>query len=226
MNVRLMSLVSVTLFAALFSVATADHKLEKASKAPEGVSKEIAALLDPAGYRVVGADGPLCEIWLVKELAVQPGFKPTLNVKYPFTSGQLIGAIRVAEKAEFTDFRGQEMAAGVYTLRYAVQPEDGDHVGTSDVYDFLLAISAKVDEDPAIIKDLDQLNDKSAAAVNTTHPAVFSLLAPSKEPPKQASLTHDEDKDFWILHLVGNGTEKKKKVRVPLRLVAIGQSEE
>ena len=45
----------------------------------------------------------------------------------------------------FTDFRGQEIKKGVYTLRYGQQPEDGNHIGTSELADFLLAIPAGVD---------------------------------------------------------------------------------
>ena len=225
MSVRTLSSVSVTLLAVLLSVAQADHKLQKASKSPEGLPKKISALLDPAGYRVVGPDGVHCEIWLVKELALRPGFKPSLTVKYPFTSGQLIGAIRVPGKVEFTDFRGQKMPAGAYTLRYALRPEDGDHIGTSETFDFLVAISAKADDDPADLKELEKLNEKSADAVGTTHPATFTLL-PSEKPPKQASLEHNEANDFWILHLAVTGIAKEKKVDVPLRLVVLGQAEE
>ena len=105
----------------------------------------------------MGPKGTICDVSFVKSLAVRPGFKPELNVKYPFTSGQLIGVLRVSKKASFTDFRGQELKAGVYTLRYGQQPEDGNHIGTSEVYDFLLALPAKIDQDPKPLNLLDEL---------------------------------------------------------------------
>ncbi len=70
--------------------------------------KKIAAVLNPAGYQVAGPKGPVCELWLVKQLAVTPGFKPTPNTKYPFSPGQLIGVLRVAEKVKFTPLTGKE----------------------------------------------------------------------------------------------------------------------
>jgi len=209
----------------LLTAAQATHKLQKVKTAPKGVSKKIADLLESTGYQVTGPKGAVCEIWLMKSLPVVPKFKPTLNVKYPFTNGQLIGVLRVPQKPQFTDFRGQEIKAGVYTLRYGKQPEDGNHIGTSDLYDFLLALPAKSDQNPKPIALEDELHQQSAKTAGATHPAVFSLL-PIEKPVKSASLSHDEDHDFWILNATGNGMEKKKKVPVPLRLVVIGHSAE
>ena len=55
--------------------------------------------------------------------------------------------------------------------------------------------------------------------------AIFTLL-PSEKPPKQASLEHDEAREFWILNVAATGVAKEKKVDVPIRLVVLGLSEE
>ena len=101
--------------------------------------------LNPEGFAI--KNRAVCDVCAVKDLAAKDGFKPTLNVKYPFQPGQLIGALRVSGKTEFTDFRGQPVKAGVYTLRYGQQPQDGNHIGTSELSDFLLAIPATTDTD-------------------------------------------------------------------------------
>ena len=208
-----------------FLTAAGDsHKLQAVKTSPEGVSKKIADLLESSGYRIMGPKGVICDVSLVKSLAVQPGFKPTLNVKYPFKSGQLIGVLRVSKNASFTDFRGQELKAGVYTLRYGIQPEDGNHIGTSEVSDFLLALPAKIDQDPKPLDLVDELNQRSAKSAGSTHPAIFSLL-PAEKKAEAASLSHDENYDFWILNVTGSGKEKNKEVKVPLRIIVIGQSE-
>jgi len=224
MNARRLTFLALALSTGLLAGAKPTHKLTPVKKAPQGVSKQIAAALNPAGYGIAGPKGPVCEVWLVKSLAVKSSFKPSLDVKYPFTSGQLIGVLRVAQKAEFTDFRGQEVGGGVYTLRYGQQPPDGNHVGTSELYDFLLAIPAKFDADPKPLNGIEALHMKSAKTAGSTHPAVFSLL-PTTKAAKAASLTHDEDREFWILTLSGNGKAKGKTVKIQVRLVAIGQSE-
>ncbi len=199
----------------------ADYTFEAAAELPDDVPAEIAAQLDPAGHKVVGPRRDLCQVWLVKELAVKEGFSPTLAVKYPFTPGQLIGVISVPRRAGLVDFRGQEIDDGVYTLRYGQQPMDGNHIGTSETSDFLLAVPATDDADPAPIASQDDLFDKSEGASGTTHPAIFSLLPASDAEFTEAGLVHEESKEFWILQLPGTGAGDSK---VPIRLVIVGES--
>ncbi|MEO1997923.1 MAG: hypothetical protein ABGZ17_21895 [Planctomycetaceae bacterium] len=203
--------------------SAADYQLKSVTQLPTGLSKSVMATLNPAGLRLVGPKGGVFEIWLAKSITVKSGFTPTLNAHYPFAAGQLIGAMRILDKAEFTDFRGQEFSAGVYTLRYGMQPEDGNHIGTSELADFLLALPAKIDNKPAVIAGADQLAGQSAKSVGSTHPAIISLL-PQSGVKKSAVLTHDADHDFWILDLLGQGLAGKKAIAVKLRIVAIGRS--
>lgn len=200
------------------------HKLETVKAAPDGLSKAVAAKLDNSGYRVTGAKGAVCDVWLVKSLDVQPNFKPTLSTKYPLKAGQLIGALRVPKGTTYTDFRGQELKPGSYTLRYGKQPEDGNHIGTSELADFLLALPGTVDKDPKTINLVDTLHSRSAKSSGGTHPAIFSLL-PGKKVEK-TQLDHNADKEFWILETNAAAKEAGKSVKLPMRIVVIGKSAE
>lgn len=216
-------LLSVSVLLGASMAVADDHDLESVDKAPEGLSPAIEKLLDPKGYQITGDDEPVIEMWLLKSLAVKPKFKPNFTQMYPFTPGQLIGAIRVAEDVEYADFRGQAIKAGVYTLRYGLQPMDGNHVGTSETSDFLLALPAKHDMKPEVIKGFDELSERSAKSAGSTHPAIFSLLDPKKV--KKAKLEHDDFTEHWILSVVGKGKDADKDVDVKVRLVVVGQSE-
>ncbi len=222
---RLRMFTAVIVSAALCSLAgsvQAEGKLEAVAGLPDGLSKEIAAVVDANGQKVVGKDGAVCSVWLVKEVPMKANFKPTLNVKYPFAAGELIGVLHVQAKSKYTDFRGQEIKPGVFTLRYGQQPEDGNHVGTSDLADFLLAIPAAVDADPKPLGDFKDLSERSAKTAGSTHPAIFSLL-PSDKPAEKPTLTHDDSKDHTMLSttLAAKGGSK-----VALRMVVIGKSGE
>jgi hypothetical protein len=208
--------------AAAISIADETVRLDTVDQLPDGLNEKIAAALDPHGATVVGKDGALCTIWLAKALPVKPDFKPGLMVKYPFTTGELAGAMRV-ESSEFTDFRGQPIQPGVYTLRYGQQPQDGNHVGTSPLSDFLLAIPAAADSNPAPIK-MKTLFRQSSKAVGTNHPAIFSLL-PAEEKTESPKIEHDESKEYWILHTTATGKAGDQTHPVPLRLVVIGNAE-
>jgi hypothetical protein len=198
-----------------------DAKLVSQDKPPANISEKIQAKLNPAGQQVKVGDRSVCTVWIAKEVTVKPDFKPSLSVKYPFSPGQLIGVLEVMPKSDFTDFRGQAIASGTYTLRYGQQPVDGNHVGTSELADFLLAIPAKLDEDPAPTKAPEPLFKSSAKSSGSNHPAIFSLLPP-KANEKSPSLTKDSSNGYEILSL---STTNEQKAAVPLRLVVIGRSE-
>ena len=201
-----------------------DGKLTAIEKAPTGVAEKMAAALSVKGQQIEAGGATIGSVWLVKQLDAKPDFKPTLAVKYPLTPGQLVGVIEIVKKSEFTDFRGQDVAAGVYTLRYGQQPVDGNHVGTSDLADFLLAIPAKLDTDPALLKMSEAMHKLSAKTAGSNHPAIFSLLPP-KADEKIPALTHDTGKHFWILSLTADGKAGDAAIKIPLRVVIVGVSE-
>lgn len=218
---RLLLLVVVSLGTSVLAAAEGELKLEELKEAPKGIAEKIAPLLNPNGYRISGPDGVVCEVWLAKEIPVKEDFKPTLTIKYPFLPGQIVGAIRLPTEGAALDFRGQEIPVGTYTLRYGQQPMDGNHLGTSDVSDFILACPAEADTDPKPVTPNDALFKLSAKAAGTTHPAIFLLMAPPEKEYPKAALKHDADKEFWILNL--NAPTKKGKQ--PVQLVVSGVAE-
>jgi hypothetical protein len=204
--------------------AADEYKLEPLAEAApaEGLAPEIAGLLAPAGFKVIkGTSRTLCSFWPVKQLAVKADFKPSASILYPLEMGQLVGVINYKRAGE--DFRGQEIAAGTYTVRYALQPEDGNHVGTSDTRDFMLLLKAADDKMPAVIKKED-LFKLSAAAAGTTHPCMLSLLSAEGTKGDLPSLEHNEARELWSVAFApstgkGNGT-------LPIRMVVVGKAAE
>lgn len=220
MLVRVLGLVACV-WLLVVSPLAAESKLTAVEKTPAGLSEKVAGAIASPGQQLVSDNGAICTVWLAKEVAAKPEFKPSLNVKYPFQAGAFVGVLQVDQKSGFTDFRGQEIGAGVYTLRYAQQPVDGNHVGTSELYDFLLAIPAAADDDPAPAKSVESLFGKSAKTTGSNHPGIFSLL-PAAADDKTPAAIHDENKEFWILSLTAKGAGGKD---IPVRLVVVGVSE-
>ncbi len=217
-------LVICGLASCLAASAAADDqlKLTTVDTLPDGLNEKISALLSSQGTVVSGQDGPVCTVWLAKSWDLKPKFKPTLTVKYPLSPGQLVGALEV-HAGSFSDFRGQPVKSGVYTLRYGQQPTDGNHVGTSELSDFLLALPAAQDADPAVMK-VKPLHKQSAKATGSNHPAIFSLLPPD-EKAETPVVQHDEAKELWLLLLTGVGKQGDADAAVPIKLVILGKSE-
>ncbi len=193
-------LIAFGCFLALVNSALAvDHRVEllKEAAPASDVSAQIAAELSPTGIRVFrGGAMPLCDIWLRKEVTAIADFKLSTEVLYPFQPGQLIGVLRFSRKG--SDFRDQDIQPGVYTLRYAQQPVDGAHVGTSPTRDFLLLSNAKKDQSPATL-ELKPLTKQSAEAANASHPALLSLQKVGTEAKEFPAIRHNEERDWWIV---------------------------
>jgi hypothetical protein len=73
------------------------------------------------------------------------------------------------------DYRDDEIAASVYTMRFALQPQDGNHSGSADFPYFGVLVPAKLDTKPDGIKDYKELMKASSKETSTDHPMVLSL---------------------------------------------------
>src|SRR5262249_26522391 len=87
----------------------------------------------------------------------------------------------------WTDYRKQKIPAGVYTLRLAYQPMDGDHMGTAPYNEFCLLSPAAKDEKPDTMQP-KELHELSANAPGGTHPGVL-LLFPNNKPEAEPKLS-------------------------------------
>jgi hypothetical protein len=87
--------------------------------------------------------------------------------------GTLAGVIEFPKP--FTDFRKQVIPAGAYTLRFAVQPDIGDHTGTAPHPEVCLMSPAEKDKtaEPMAVKALIEL---SSEVNEGKHPAVLLLF--------------------------------------------------
>lgn len=175
--------------------AYAEFKVEMIKKAvPDSVSQEIAGFVTDSAFQIQGDDGkPMINLWLGNLLNVQSkpaGAKGT--ILYPFLSeGQLLGVVEVF--SEIGDYRDQPIVAGVYTLRYGIQPVNGDHLGASPYRDFGCLIPTAIDQSVATLKR-DKLEENSAEAAGTSHPAIMMFLAPESG-AKSGSLVRDDEND-------------------------------
>ena len=174
MNNRLVLLpVVLPLFA--FTAFAQDYKLEPIAAAAPGLPAAYAAAIQAQGYRVNGASGAWCEVWLAKTLPV--GAKPDdAAISFGIAQGTLIGVLRFPGKG--ADRRGQVIPAGVYTLRYSQFPVDGAHSGVAPQRDFALMTPIAADADPAAKPSFDDLVKMSGKASGTPHPAVLSMETP------------------------------------------------
>ncbi len=161
----------------LVAVSALGQKVEKLPALDDSsVPAAVKGVLDTSGARVLLADGtPLAEVWLRKTTPKNAKANP--DVLYPqLAISQMVGVIRFPSGAK--DFRGHAIKPGLYTMRYDIQPSDGDHLGTAPNPDFLLLSPVAEDADPNAIMDTKQLATMSSHASGLRHPSVWEMMTP------------------------------------------------
>src|SRR5262245_41128424 len=100
-------------------------------------------------FQIFDKKGDLyCEFWLRAKVPVKATPEQVQNglTFKDMEQTTLLGALRLPNKV--TDYRKQDIAAGVYTLRLAMQPQDGEHMGTAQNPAFMLITAAAKDGSP------------------------------------------------------------------------------
>jgi hypothetical protein len=175
--VRLPAVLCMFCMLPLLALAQADKAERIGAVEDPSLSEAMRQCLEPNGYRLILADGtPIAELWLRTELPAEPK-KESAGVLYSrLRESEFVGVIRFP--AATTDFRGDSVPAGLYTMRYALMPNDGNHLGAAPNRDFLLLIPDKDDRDPKAVFDFEKLVALSRRASGVKHPAPLSLAEP------------------------------------------------
>ncbi len=201
-----------------FAIKTID------TAAPKELDSSVSKLLDAKAIVLLDGKGQaIAELWFCKEI---PASATPEQVKKGLTYRQvretsLLGAVRFVK--DWTDYRKQKIKAGVYTMRLGFQPEDGDHMGSSEHLDFVLLADAGKDTKPAIMK-ITKLNELSQKSIKTGHPAVF-MLFPTPKPGEAPELVA-KPRNHWVLNLKRPATIEGKLVGVlGIGLTLVGAAE-
>lgn len=203
------------LLTAVWARAQGAYKIEPITTVSSEVPKALQDVLQPQGTRVLGDKGALCEVWLAKAVAQGSGGNP--DAVYPTLGvGTWVGVLHFP--ASGSDFRGQAIKPGYYTLRYALLPQDGNHMGVNPYRDFLLLTPVVADtqvDKPLQPADLYKL---SRQASGTNHPAVMSLV-PTAQGASFPSLAQDDQGRFVLQVKLGTAGGE-----LPIALVVVGQA--
>jgi hypothetical protein len=134
---------------------------------PTDIAAPVAARVAAAGVRA-SVNGNTVTFWWVNDL---PG-----ATWADVPEGTLVGAVKL--DADMRDIRNHVLKAGVYTLRYGIQPANDDHFGISPFRNFLLLSPAAIDKDPAAVTH-DGVIELSRQTLGGKHPAVWSIDPPA-----------------------------------------------
>lgn len=153
--------------------AAEDLTLKVTEKAvPDGVSDAIKETLQGSAIQLLDGDKPVYEFWFVK----------SVNLTKPAVKGDdlaavseiaLLGVAKV--QGDERDYRDDEIYQDTYTMRLAIQPADGNHLGTSEFPYFALMIPVEKDTTVEGYPDAEAMSDSSKEDTATEHPIIMSL---------------------------------------------------
>lgn len=142
--------------------------------APEAIDAEVREQLEPKSYTISDADGPFFEFWFAKHLELKK--KPTSSDEAlkAIPEVSLVGAL-VVHEAEHEDFREDVIDPGTYVMRLGLQPQDGNHMGTSPTDTFAILVPADRDAEVREYPTHDDMVDISLEHTAAAHPPILSL---------------------------------------------------
>lgn len=175
--------------------------------------------VEEKGYRVTLPDGSVvCEIWFRKALPTHEKTDISGAIYTEITDSAVIAVVSFPKPT--SDFRGQDVKAGAYTLRYSLHPVDGNHMGISPYRDFLLLSPVADDQNVDGQYKFEELSKLSAKTTGTKHPAMWSLVAAEGKPATPTVSENDHG------HLVLTAKAKTAKgADLSLAFVIKGQAE-
>ncbi|MBI4662735.1 MAG: hypothetical protein HY735_28305 [Verrucomicrobia bacterium] len=144
---------------------------------PAEVDSSLRKTVKPSAIQVLDGDQPVFEFWLSTEVALQSKPESAAKAMDAIKQSALLGLAVV--NSDQRDYKDGELPKGVYTMRFCLQPQDGNHLGTAEFNYFAVLVQAKNDpklESLANYKELVRASRKDTA---NDHPIILSLRPPS-----------------------------------------------
>ncbi|HYK91174.1 MAG TPA: hypothetical protein VE398_20560 [Acidobacteriota bacterium] len=182
------------------------------------ISDGIRIILQDQGLRVVGDSGPLCEVWIRKVLPQSAASGTDYNTLAP---GTFVGVIQYLGKG--TDYRGQTVKPGIYTMRYQTMPSDGNHMGVAPTSDFFVLLPPSSDKDPDAVLEYQDIIKLGKQASGIAHIYPLNLTSPSGS--GNASMRSVDD-SHWALEAKTKAQSKGgAEIDFPIAVILVGKAE-
>lgn len=180
-------------FALLPAVLAQKYTAESGAPLPDSVPQATRELVAAEGVAVKSGDAVVMRFWM--RTAPFEG-EPASGFGVRFDNvpeGAFLGVLEFVGRG--SDFREQSVPAGVYTLRFGLHPEDGNHMGVAASRDFGLLAPVGGDLEVTRNFDFDGIVELSAD-VGNPHPTVARLELPEGD---QGPHLWENDYEHWVL---------------------------
>lgn len=189
---------------------------------PSEIAKPLAEALAQESFTIKEEGKDVLRFWIRKEIpsAGSPG---SLIGYDTVEDGTFIGIYQVLDDT-FSDFRGQTIPVGLYTLRVATHPQDGNHMGIAPTPAFAL-LSPAADDQKLEAVGRDELMELSKKAAKTGHPCALYLEPFFEAPTDPLPRIRQNDLEHIALDVPSKAKLETETADFPLAVIFIGKTE-
>jgi hypothetical protein len=153
---------------------------------PKDLDASIRDALQSKAVQLIEGENPAFEIWFRTEIPLKSPAESAEKALQSVREAALLGIVIIG--SDRRDYKDNDLAKGVYTARFAFQPQDGNHLGTAEHPFFAVLTPVKRDTKLDGISDYKTLVKASSKDTPSDHPIILSMRPASStegEFPKQ-----------------------------------------
>ena len=187
--------IALTAILALAQAGAADFSIRPGAPLPESVPEAARGMVAQEGVSVQSGDAAVVRFWM-RTAPFDGDPASGFGVRFDnIPEGAFLGVVEFPDRG--SDFREQAVPPGVYTIRFGLHPEDGNHMGVAPSRDF--ALLAPVDKDLEVARNYDFDGAVQLSAdVGNPHPTVARLELPEADAGPNL---WENDYEHWILDI-------------------------
>lgn len=191
---------------------------------PEKLDAEIREKLAPRSYQISDAEGVFFEFWFVPGLEVSAISEKTQDTLENVAEIALLGALFVHREERY-DFREDPIDPGVYVLRMALQPQNGDHMGTAPYDTFAILVPYAKDGELKEFEDHETMVELASEDTVAEHPPILSLQPMANGDGEFPRLGREAEHEWEYMCLKFPARAGDQSVPLPVLLVFDGIGE-
>lgn len=205
--------------------ADTEYALKIEDKAlPEEIEAEIAEQIVPKSYQISDAEGLFFEFWFVPQLEGGEIAEKDGDTLEKLKVVSLLGAM-VVHREERYDFRDDPIDSGVYVLRYSLQPQDGNHMGTSPHDSFAILIPYDRDIDVREYPDHEEMVDIASEDTVAEHPPILAIQPMEVDEGEFPRLDENEEDEWKFMCIKFSIKAGDQSTEIPVQIVFEGIGE-
>lgn len=203
--------------------AAAEYEVKQVeAPPPEVVAEPIRELLQDKALQLLADGEPSYTFWMVKELPLKSTPDAPEDALDSIAEQTILGAVVAHE--EHGDYRDDTVYKGAYIMRFALQPMDGNHLGTSEFPFFALLVPADKDTELDTFGDTDAMVEASSEDTAAEHPMIL-LLRPIEDPDVETPAVNEPVTHEKSIKVKLTGKSDDGEATVPFHLVFYGYGE-